>query len=74
MSADKATRLGLLSGGSLFSQAGTLTRVAIQLEATTGSRAAGQLVRSLGSQGAAIGVLRVLGSVSVGVENNWGQK
>jgi hypothetical protein len=67
VSSNKAAEFGLKAGESLFSQAGTVAKLAIQLEANTGSRAAGQLVRALGSQGGAVGVLRVLGSVGFGI-------
>lgn len=61
-SAERAGALGLRAGQSLFSQGSTLAQVAIQLEAATGSRAAGQLLRSAAGQGAIGGVVRFLGS------------
>jgi hypothetical protein len=66
IAAENAGKLGLNAGQSLFSQAGEITKLSIQLEAWTGSRAAGQMMRSLGTHGA-IGVLRVLGSVGFGI-------
>ena len=68
VSAQKAGEFGMLAGQSLFSQAGEVTKLSIRLEAMTGSRAVGQLARTLGTPaGAAVGVLRVLGSVGFGV-------
>jgi hypothetical protein len=62
--AENAAKLGLEAGRSLFDQSATLTRVAIHLEAVTGSRAAGQLLRSAASHGAIGGAIRILGGAA----------
>lgn len=66
-SAEKASLLGLEAGKDIFSQAKTLSQVAVRLEAWTGSRAAGQLLRIGGAGGAIGGVLRFVGGAAFGL-------
>lgn len=60
--AENAAKFGLEAGTNLFSQSAKLTQIAIRLEAVTGGRAAGQLLRLIGTEGVVGGVIRgVLG-------------
>lgn len=61
-SSEVARQLGLKAGVDIFAQSSRLTQIAVRLEAMSGSRAVGQLMR-IGGGGVLGGALRVIGGV-----------